>query len=152
MASGKFRIKTSNEWNTIFYRFKQGNIFDIEISTGIKIPNKRWSNAKQNVLATIDFDFKGINEKLKELDSFIQKEFNNTKIAKSRTIFSLFIFCERLNQCYFLSNYFLLTALTFCILLITLIGTTSVFGIVTTFVVSLCKNTPAGILKWFFSL
>jgi integrase len=98
MATGKFRVRTSNEWNTIFYRFKQGDTFDFEISTGIKIPNKRWSDTKQMVLATIDVDFKGINEKLKELDSFVQKEFNNNIITEN--IINSKWLKEKINICF----------------------------------------------------
>lgn len=52
MATGKFRVKTNNEWNTIYYRFKHSNDFDIECSTGLKVPNKRWSNVKSEVLTS----------------------------------------------------------------------------------------------------
>ncbi|MCL9804901.1 site-specific integrase [Flavobacterium amniphilum] len=85
MATSKFRIKTSNDWNTIFYRFKHSNKFDIECSTGIQIPNKRWSNSKQEVLQTNDINFKEINLKLKDLDSKIRKDFEDAKL-KSETI------------------------------------------------------------------
>jgi hypothetical protein len=78
MASVKYRIKTKNDWNSIFLRFKQGKQFDIEISTGIQIPKDRWSDAKQSVLATIDVDYKAINTKLKELDTFINKEHSSS--------------------------------------------------------------------------
>ena len=80
MATGKFRIKTNNDWNTIFYRFKHSNVFDIECSTGIQIPNKRWSDAKQEVLTTVDTDYKAINLKLKDLDSSIRKEFGKATL------------------------------------------------------------------------
>ena len=83
MATGRFRLKTNNDWNTIFYRFKQGKQFDIEISTGIQIPNNRWSDKKQTILATIDVDYKGLNEKLKELDLFVQTEFNNNVLTEN---------------------------------------------------------------------
>lgn len=78
MASVRYRIKTNNDWNAIYIRFKQGKQFDVEISTGLQIPKDRWSNAKQNVLATIDVDYKSINVKLKELDSFINKEYSSS--------------------------------------------------------------------------
>ncbi len=85
MATGKFRIKTSNDWNTIFYRFKHSNLFDIECSIGMQIPNKRWSESKQEVLATTDINYKEINNKLKELDTYIRKEFGDA-ILKAETI------------------------------------------------------------------
>jgi integrase len=81
MATGKFRLKTENEWNTIYYRFKQGKQFDIEISTGIQVPKGRWSDAKQEVLTTKEISHSKANVKLKELDTFIRKEYENTKLA-----------------------------------------------------------------------
>lgn len=78
MASVRYRIKTNNDWNTIYLRFKQGKQFDVEISTGVQVPKDRWSDAKQTVLATIDVDYKAINVKLKELDSFINKEYSSS--------------------------------------------------------------------------
>jgi hypothetical protein len=58
MASGKFRIKTNNDWNTVYYRFKQGSQFDAEISTGIQVPKGRWSITKQQVLSTREINYK----------------------------------------------------------------------------------------------
>lgn len=75
MATGKFKIKTANDWNSIFYRFKESKIFDIECTIGVQIPNKRWSDSKQEVLATKDVDYKEINIKLKDLDLYIRKEY-----------------------------------------------------------------------------
>lgn len=88
MATGKFRLKTDSEWNTIYYRFKQGKQFDIEISTGIKVPKGRWSDAKQEVLATKEISHSKINVKLKELDTFIRKEYENTKLADESIVIS----------------------------------------------------------------
>jgi integrase len=82
MATGKFRLKTDNDWNTIYYRFKQGKLFDIEISTGIQVPKGRWSDVKQEVLTTKEISFTKINVKLKELDTFIRKEYENSKLAE----------------------------------------------------------------------
>ncbi|OCB75537.1 hypothetical protein B0A79_23780 [Flavobacterium piscis] len=81
MATGNYRIKTNNELNSIYYRFKQGGQFDLEISTDIQVPSGRWSSAKQQVLPTIDVDFENINLKLKELDVFVKKGFNDSKIS-----------------------------------------------------------------------
>lgn len=77
MATGTFRVKTNNEWNAIYYRFKQSKIFDIECSTGLKIPNKRWSTTKSEVLPTKDFNSDKINLDLKDLNRFIIGEYNN---------------------------------------------------------------------------
>ena len=80
MATGSFRVKGNKEWNSIYFRFKQGNQFDFETSTKIQIPNNRWSKPKQEVLSTIDVNFKEINVKLKELLAFIRKEYEDAKI------------------------------------------------------------------------
>ncbi|MFV8345954.1 phage integrase SAM-like domain-containing protein [Flavobacterium sp. ZB4P13] len=81
MASGKFRLNTNNDWNTIFFRFKQGKQFDIETSMGIKAPKGRWSDAKQEILTTKEVNYKDINVKLKEFEAYISKEFENSKLA-----------------------------------------------------------------------
>jgi integrase len=81
MATGKFRIKTSNDWNTVFYRFKQGNVFDCETSIGIQIPKGRWSDSKQEVLMTKDINYTDVNVKLKGFDAFIRKEYESSKVS-----------------------------------------------------------------------
>lgn len=86
MATGKFRVKTNNEWNTIYYRFKHSKEFDIEISTGLKVPNKRWSEAKSEVLPTKDFDSEKINTTIKDLDRFVIGEYN--KDLKDGVVFN----------------------------------------------------------------
>lgn len=80
MASGRFRIKTKNDWNTIYYRFKQGSQFDLELSTGIQVPKGRWSQPKQRVLATQKLDFRLVNETLEDLDKYVRKEFEESKL------------------------------------------------------------------------
>ncbi|PXY45231.1 tyrosine-type recombinase/integrase [Flavobacterium hydrophilum] len=86
MATGSYRIKTANDQNSIYYRFKQGAQFDVEISTDIQVPDGRWSSTKQQVLPTIDVDYKNINLKLKELDVFVNKEFNDSKISGKKIL------------------------------------------------------------------
>ena len=81
MATGKFRTKTDNDWNTIYFRFKQGKKFDLESSIGIQVPKGRWSVTKQEILATNQINFKATNVKLKEFDAYIRKEFENTKLS-----------------------------------------------------------------------
>ena len=78
MATGKYKLQTNNDWNAIFYRFKQGKQFDIIVSTNIKVPKGRWSDIKQEILATPFVDFKDVNIKLKEFDTHITKEFENS--------------------------------------------------------------------------
>lgn len=80
MATGKFRTKTNNDWNTIYYRLKESKVFDIECSIGIQIPNQRWSHSKQEILPTPDLDFKEINLKIRELDLYIRKEYGKATI------------------------------------------------------------------------
>lgn len=80
MATGSFRVKGNKEWNSIYFRFKQGKQFDFEISTKISVPKNRWSKTKQEVLPTIEVNYKSINVKLKELLAFTSKEFEETKI------------------------------------------------------------------------
>jgi hypothetical protein len=82
MATGKFRLKTNNDWNTIFFRFKQGKQFDIETSTGIQVPKGRWSDIKQEILTTKEVSFKDLNVKLKEFKAYISKEYEDTKLAE----------------------------------------------------------------------
>lgn len=83
MATSKFRIKTANDWNSIFFRFKQGKQFDTECSIGIQIPKGRWSESKQEVLTTKEVNFKDINIKLKELNAYISKEYEATKLSEN---------------------------------------------------------------------
>jgi integrase len=80
MATGNFSIKTDNDWNSIYFRFKQGGIFDIQISTGLQCPKGRWSASKQEVLSSKEVNFKDINVKLKELDTYIRKEYESSKL------------------------------------------------------------------------
>lgn len=76
MATGNFRVKTKNDWNAVYYRFKQSNEFDLECTTGLRVPNSRWSKVKSEVLQTTGFDSDGLNLTLKDLDRFIIDEYN----------------------------------------------------------------------------
>lgn len=86
MATGKFRLKTNNDWNTIFFRFKQGKQFDIETSIGIQVPKGRWSEAKEEILTTKEVNYKDINIKLKEFEGYIRKEYENTKLSNQSIV------------------------------------------------------------------
>lgn len=81
MATGKFKLQKDNDWNAIFYRFKQGGKFDIISSIGIQIPKGRWSDPKQEVLPTQFVNYKDINIKLKEFNSFVIKEYETTLLV-----------------------------------------------------------------------
>jgi integrase len=86
MATGSYRIKTTNDSNSIYYRFKQGSQFDVEISTSLTVPKGRWSHSKQQILETTVVPYESINLKLKELDTFINKEYNGTKISGKKIL------------------------------------------------------------------
>jgi integrase len=86
MAAGSFRIKTKNDWNTIYFRFKQGKSFDLEISTGVQIPKGRWSQAKQEVLITGEVNYKELNAKLKDYDAFIRREYELINLSEETTV------------------------------------------------------------------
>jgi integrase len=96
MATGSYRVKTKNEWNAIYYRFKQSNEFDIECSTGLQIPNNRWSKTKAEVLQTNGFDSDDINLSLKNLDRFIFGEYNSG--LKNGEIFNSIWLKERIRK------------------------------------------------------
>jgi integrase len=81
MATGRYKLQKDNDWNAIFYRFKQGKQFDIISSIGIEVPRGRWSDAKQEILATQYVDYKKVNVKLKEFNTFIIKEYENSKLS-----------------------------------------------------------------------
>jgi integrase len=76
MATVHLRVKTNNEWNTIYFRFKQSKVFDIECSSGLKIPNKRWSTIKSEVLPTKNFNHDKVNQDLTDLERFVMGEYN----------------------------------------------------------------------------
>lgn len=96
MASVNFRVKTNSEWNTIYFRFKQGGKFDFETSTGVRIPQGRWSSSRKEILKTDKVDYRKLNEELKNLEMFVIKEFSlaniNGAIINSRWL------KERINQ------------------------------------------------------
>ncbi len=78
-----------------FIRFREGYSFDYEISTKLKTPKDRWSQTKQCVLTTEKIDHILINTKLKELQVYIHKEFEGSKLDNS--IISNNWFKEKIN-------------------------------------------------------
>ena len=86
MATGRYKLQKDNAMNAIFYRFKQGKQFDIISSIGIEVPRGRWSDAKQEILATPFVDYKKVNVKLKEFDTFIIKDYENSKLSNELEI------------------------------------------------------------------
>ena len=81
MATGRYKLQKDNDWNAIFFRFKQGKQFDVISSIGIEVPRGRWSDAKQEILATPLVEYKKVNVKLKEFNTFIIKEYENSKLS-----------------------------------------------------------------------
>lgn len=86
MATGRYKLQKDNAMNAIFYRFKQGKQFDIISSIGIEVPRGRWSDAKQEILSTPFVDYKKVNVKLKEFNTFIIKEYENSKLSNELDI------------------------------------------------------------------
>lgn len=116
MASGRYRLRTNNDWNTIYYRFKQGGLFDVQVSTGIQVPKSRWSQSKQKILLTTEIDFRSFNEKLEDLDKYVRKEYEESKIQnyvvdskwlrlKVDTFFNRDTADEQSNKTIFLTNF-----------------------------------------------
>lgn len=97
MAAGRYKIQKDNDWNTIFFRFKQGKQFDIIASIGIEVPRGRWSDTKQEILATPLIDFKRLNIKLKEFKTFIIKEYEASKLSDDLAIINSKWLKERIN-------------------------------------------------------
>ncbi|PIF69465.1 site-specific integrase [Flavobacterium sp. 2] len=80
MASINYRLKKGkSEWSSIYLRFKQGNQFDTEVSTGLECPVNRWSVSKQEVLSTFELNYKEVNKKLDDLKNYIKSEYASTK-------------------------------------------------------------------------
>ncbi|RZJ66757.1 MAG: integrase [Flavobacterium sp.] len=81
MATARYRLKAQSGWTTIYLRFKEGKKFDAEYSIGIRIPAERWSDTKQQVLPTHEVAFKEINQRLKELDTYINGQCSISVLA-----------------------------------------------------------------------
>lgn len=88
MATVSFRIKGVEESAGIKIRFKQGDQFDYELSTGLKVNRKHWSNKQQQVKNIIDATYKdSVNKKLNELRAFLMNAYydactNNSTITQ----------------------------------------------------------------------
>jgi len=80
MANIRYKlIRGKAEWSSIYVRFKHGNLFDTQVSTGLECPKERWSNSKQQILVTNEVNYKDINKKLAELSTFIKTSYENSK-------------------------------------------------------------------------
>lgn len=80
MATASLRIKTDSKENSIYLRFKQGNLFDLEASTGIKVPKGKWSLNQQRINPTEEVDYKELNPKLRALKEFINNQYSSDSI------------------------------------------------------------------------
>lgn len=80
MPTSSYRIKTNSKLNSIYYRFKQGNQFDFESSTGIKVPKGKWSSSLQRINYTEEIDYDKLNEKLRNLKSFIENQYSTDSV------------------------------------------------------------------------
>jgi len=77
MATINYRIKGTSVQPTIILRFKQGREFDYELSTGIKIQRKHWSQVKQKVkIMTGSYDYADhVNVQLSKLKTSILEKY-----------------------------------------------------------------------------
>jgi len=76
MASINFRIKGITSPGNIRIRLKQGDRFDYEIATGLKVRLEHWSKAKQKVKNVVDATYKDeVNNSLNKLRTFIESEY-----------------------------------------------------------------------------
>ncbi len=80
MGIVKYRIKGKSDSASIYVRIRNGREIDLEVSTGIKVPQKYWSKAKSKVKTVSDFNYKLINDKLRDLENFLTDEFNKGNI------------------------------------------------------------------------
>lgn len=77
MATINFRIKGSKNPASIYLRFKDGRIIDIEIKTGLLINPANWDQKKQRVRNVIDVGNRSeINDKLYKLSFNILENYN----------------------------------------------------------------------------
>jgi integrase len=79
MASIRYRVKTKKDFNSIYLRFKEGNSFDLELSTGKKAEKNKWSDAKQKHNSTIHLKFAELNQDLANLKTTVLTNYENTK-------------------------------------------------------------------------
>lgn len=76
MASISFRVRGKNSPGNILIRFKQGDQFDYEVVTGLKVKLEHWSQAKQKVKNISTATYKdNYNNKLNGLKAFIEGEY-----------------------------------------------------------------------------
>lgn len=78
MATVTFRLKTSNEFNTIYLRLRVGRTTDLEIAIDdYKCPKDRWSATKQQILPTSLLNYIELNDKLSSIKSHLLKIVNS---------------------------------------------------------------------------
>jgi integrase len=76
MASISFRVRGKTSPGNILIRLKQGDRFDYEIATGLKVSLEHWSQPKQKVKNIVTATYKDyVNNKMGELKLFIESEY-----------------------------------------------------------------------------
>ncbi len=80
MPTVRYRTRTNNKSNSILLRFKQGNQFDTEVSTGIKVPKGKFSISLQRINTTDEVDYEKLNGKLRDLKVFIDKQYSSDSV------------------------------------------------------------------------
>jgi integrase len=80
MATASLRIKTDSKENSIYLRFKQGKLFDLEASTGIKVPKGKWSFKMEKINPTDEVDWNELNPKLSALKEFVNNQYSSDSI------------------------------------------------------------------------
>lgn len=76
MATVRYRIRGKNNPASILARFKNGDQFDFETNTGLKVDVHHWSSSKQKVKNIAIATYKDeVNNKLNELRAFILAEY-----------------------------------------------------------------------------
>lgn len=76
MPTSSYRTRTNNKSNSIFLRYRQGNQFDTEASTGIQVPKGKWSSSLQRINPTDEIDYEKLNAKLRDLKVFIERQYS----------------------------------------------------------------------------
>jgi hypothetical protein len=76
MPTLSYRTRTRNKSNSIFLRYRQGNQFDTEASTGIQVPKGKWSSSQQRINPTDEIDYEKLNAKLRDLKVFIERQYS----------------------------------------------------------------------------
>lgn len=76
MATVDFRIKGVAKTAGVKVRFRHGDKFSFELSTGLKVNRNHWSKKQQRVTQNIDANYRvKVNKSLNKLEAFIMNEY-----------------------------------------------------------------------------